>query len=54
MNLGIVTSALIPVSFIATLSSWMIGRSGSYISTYIVLICCGVAALAANLSIRRP
>ncbi len=54
LNLSIVTSALIPASFTATISSVLLGRSGSYVSTFVMLICCGVLALVLNVNIKRP
>ncbi len=54
MNLGIVTSALIPASVMATISSLMIAASGSYVSTFIMLFCCGAVAFVLNLAIKRP
>ena len=54
MNFAITNTMLIPTSFIATLVGSMITKSGSFISTYVLLIAFAVVSLVLNLSIKKP
>ncbi len=53
MNFSVANTMLIPTSFIATLAGSMITTSGSYVSTFIMLIGLSVVSLFLNLSITR-
>jgi OFA family oxalate/formate antiporter-like MFS transporter len=54
MNFSIANTMLIPASFTATLAGTMITSSGSYVSTFVMLIAFSAASLLLNLSIQRP
>jgi OFA family oxalate/formate antiporter-like MFS transporter len=54
MNFSVATMALIPAAMTATLSSSLISKSGSYNSTFIMLICFAIVALSLNLNIKNP
>lgn len=54
MNFSIANTMLIPTSFAATLAGAMVTASGSYVSTFLLLIGFSAVSLLLNLSIKRP
>lgn len=54
INFAIINTMLIPTSFIATLVGSMITKSGSFVSSFVLLIVLAVVSLALNLSIKKP
>lgn len=53
-NFSVINFNLILASFIATASSNLLSSTGSYTAPFILLLSLSVAALALNLSIRKP
>lgn len=53
-NFGVMNFNLMGASFMATASSALLTSSGSYLAPFALLLTLSVAALALNLSIRRP
>lgn len=54
LNFSILNLILIPAPFAATLAGNLYKSSGSFVSTFIILIGCAVVGLVANLSVRKP
>ena len=54
MNYSIINFNLIFASFIANFSNSLLINSGSYISPFIMLLVLAVAALALNITIKKP
>lgn len=54
INFAITNTMLIPTSFIATLVGSMITNSGTFVSTYILLIAFAIVSLVLNLYIKKP
>lgn len=52
-NFGIVSTCIIPASFMSTLSGSLISNSGSYTSVFVILLACSVIAMAFTFAIRR-
>jgi OFA family oxalate/formate antiporter-like MFS transporter len=53
-NFSIANTILIPASFSATLSGYLLESSGSYVLPFIVLTGLAVASLLLNFTIRKP
>ena len=54
MNFSVANTMLIPTSFVATFAGSMITATGSFTSTFIMLIGLAVCSLLLNISIKRP
>ena len=54
INFAITNTMLIPTSFIATLVGSMVTASGSFISTFVLLIVLAAVSLLLGLSIKKP
>lgn len=54
LNFSIVNTFLIPTSFVATLAGSFVTKTGSFTSTFIMLLVFSIVALGFNLSIKRP
>ena len=54
VNFSIMNFNLMGASLMATLSSMLLTSSGGYVAPFVMLLALSVAALALNLSIRRP
>jgi OFA family oxalate/formate antiporter-like MFS transporter len=54
LNFSIANTFLIPTSFVATLAGSFVTKTGSFTSTFIMLLVFSIAALGFNLSIKRP
>jgi len=54
LNFSIANSFLVPTSFVATLAGSFVTKTGSFNSTFIMLLIFSICALAFNLSIKRP
>ena len=53
-NFSVMNFNLMGASFVATAASALLGSYGSYTAPFLLLLALSVAALALNLSIRRP
>jgi len=54
INFPLLNLVLIPSSFAATLAGALYKSTGSFESTFIILICCSVVGLFFNLSVKKP
>ena len=54
LNFSIVNLILIPAPFGATLAGNLFKASGSFVSTFTVMIACSIVGLIVNLSLRKP
>ena len=54
LNFSIVNLILIPAPFAATLAGNLFKSSGSFVSTFIVMIGCSIVGLIVNMSLRKP
>lgn len=54
LNFSIANTFLIPASFVATLAGSFVTKTGSFTSTFIMLLVFSAVALGFNLSIKRP
>lgn len=54
LNFSIANMFLIPTSFVATLAGSFVTKTGSFTSTFIMLLVFSIVALGFNLSIKRP
>jgi OFA family oxalate/formate antiporter-like MFS transporter len=53
-NFSIANTILIPASFSATISGFLLESSGSYVLPFIVLSCVAGVSLLLNFTIRKP
>jgi OFA family oxalate/formate antiporter-like MFS transporter len=54
VNFSTINTMLIPSSLMATLAGTMIGRTGSYVSVFIMLFVFAIVAMFINLSVKKP
>jgi OFA family oxalate/formate antiporter-like MFS transporter len=54
LNFSIANTFLIPTSFVATLAGSFVTKTGSFVSTFVMLLIFSIVALVFNLSIKRP
>ena len=54
LNFSIVNLILIPAPFAATLAGNLFKSSGSFVSTFVVMIGCSIVGLVMNMSLRKP